>query len=148
MEPVEKIVKALAAGAASNFRPNVQGLVNSEVIDHYQALKDLIGRKYGKIDEDLLEIGPASAGRQQQMMTQLQAAGADEDEEILLQVEILLAVIREHDPEAFWAATPTQHDEPANAEIEAAVDSAVEASKEASIDVSEEAATDTSVEEE
>lgn len=144
MEPVEKIVKALAAGAASYFRPNVQGLANTEVIDRYQALKDLIARKYEQVDVDLLEIGPASAGRQQQMMAQLEAVDAAEDEEIMLQVEVLLAAIREHDPEAFWAATPIGHDEPSQAEVEAAVDSAVEAS----VDVSGEEATETPVEEE
>ena len=132
MEPVEEIVKAMAAGAASYFRPNVRGLAHTEVIDRYEALKDLIGRKYAKVDEELLEIGPASAGRQQQMMAQLEAVGADEDEEIMDQVELLLAAIREHDPEAFWAATPDDHDEPAQAEIEEAVDSAVDASTEVS----------------
>lgn len=132
MEPVEEIVKALAAGAASYFRPNVRGLADTEVIDRYQALKDLIGRKYAKVDEELLEIGPASAGRQQQMMAQLEAVGADEDEEIMEQVELLLAAIREHDPEAFWAATPDDRDEPAQAEIEEAVDSTVDASTEVS----------------
>ena len=108
MEPVAKIVKALAAGAASSLRPNVMGLENTIVIDRYQNLKELIGRKYAQVDENLLDIGPASAERQQQMMAQLQAAGAAEDEEILRQVELLLAAIEEHDPEAIWASTPNK----------------------------------------
>ena len=107
MEPIAKIVKALAAGAASNLRPNVVGLENLVVIDQYQALKELIGRKYAQVDENILDIGPASAERQQKMMDQLQASGAGEDEEVLQQVEVLLSAIMEHDPEAIWASTPT-----------------------------------------
>ena len=107
MEPVEQIVKALAAGAASSFRPNVMSLANTSVIDNYQALKVLIASKYAQVDEDILDIGPASPGRQQQVLEQLQAVGADKDEAVLRQAEQLLAAVQEHDPKAFWAATPT-----------------------------------------
>lgn len=107
MELVEKIVKALAAGAASRLRPNVVGLENTIVIDQYQTLKELIGRKYAQVDENILDIGPASAERQQQLMDQLQATGIGEDEEVLQQVEVLLSAIMEHDPEAIWASTPS-----------------------------------------
>jgi hypothetical protein len=108
MEPLEKIVKALAAGAANNLRPNLRGLENTAVSNQFYALKALIARKYAQVDEDVLDIGPASAERQQQMMTQLQDVSADEDEEVLQQAEILLTAVKEHDPKAFWASTPIE----------------------------------------
>lgn len=130
MEPLNLIVKALAAGAANNMQPNIMGLENTAIIDQYHDIKELLARKYAKVDADLLDIGPASVERQQLLLTQLQAAGAADDEELFYQAEILLAAIQEQDPEALWAAMPIDHDEPAREEIEAAVDSAIDASLE------------------
>lgn len=124
MESLEMIVKALAAGAVSNFRPNVMGLADTAVIDQYQALREFIADKYDKVEADILDIGPASAGRQRQLLMQLEAVGADEDEEVLRQAEALLLAIQEHDPEAIWAATPDENEEAAATEVEAATEAA------------------------
>jgi hypothetical protein len=69
----------------------------------YRELKDFLEQKYGRVEADLLDIGPASGERQQQLATQLQQAGADRDEEVLGLARGLLRVCYEEEPEAFAA---------------------------------------------
>lgn len=128
MEPLEKMVQVLAAGAVSSQRPNVIGLRQTEIIDRYYTLKELLEEKYQKVEYDILDIGPASAGRQQTLMAQLEATGAYQDEEVVRQIDALWAAIEEHDPEAMWAATPDEHDEATVSEVDAATEAAVVAS--------------------
>jgi hypothetical protein len=105
MDSTTTIVYALAVGAAASFRPNVMGLPDDEkrALTAYGELKELLEQKYGRIEADLLDIGPASSERRQQLTDQLQKAGADQDEEVLNRARALLRACYEEEPEAFAA---------------------------------------------
>jgi hypothetical protein len=105
MDPSTTIVNALAVGAAASFRPNVMYLPEDEKrsLTIYGELKELLEEKYGRVEGDLLDIGPASSERRQQLAAQLQKSGADQDEEVLKLARALLRACYEEEPEAFAA---------------------------------------------
>jgi len=115
MESQFLLTKALAAGAVVMMRPNqwYSPETLEEMETAYLKLKEMIRAQYTQVDVDLLDIGPGSAERQQQMARQLQEAGVTEDEDILRQARLVLENITEDDPAALWASEvadePPQH---------------------------------------
>lgn len=105
-----KLTIALAAGAVIMFRPNIfRGeAAMAELETAYQKLKALIRARYRQVDENLLDIAPGSAERQEALANQLVAAGATEDEVVVQQAQTLLDIIAEKDPDAIWAAAPAE----------------------------------------
>ena len=110
MDSKTRLMKALAAGAAADLRPNLMGRHESqnEIAEATQTLKKMIQRQYPQVDIDLLDIGPGSAERQSAVAEQIQAAGAAEDEAILRQAQVVLDIIGDEEPEALWAAKPAE----------------------------------------
>jgi hypothetical protein len=104
------VTKALAAGAVATQRPNLGGRHEAltEIADAYQALKGMIASQYGQIDVDLLDIGPGSAERQKIITQQLEEAGANDNEAILRQAQLVLDIIAEENPESLWASDTPQ----------------------------------------
>jgi hypothetical protein len=105
MDPTTTIVTALAVGAAASFRPNVMYLPDDEkrALTLYGQLKELLEQKYGSVEAGLLDIGPASGERRQQLADQLQKSGADQDQKVLDLARLLLRACYEEEPEAFAA---------------------------------------------
>lgn len=113
MNPITTIKRALAAGAAADFRPNPSADTKHPLSEEFQTLKSLIEQKYPQVDADLLDVGPGSAERQEAMVEQLREVGADEDEEILRQAQVVLETAAELDPRVLNAAEvseKTPHD--------------------------------------
>ncbi len=109
-----KLTKALAAGAVIMSRPNIlKGIGPEEQIKPaYLKLKALLEKEYGQVNEDLLDIAPGSAERQDTLANQLAQAGATEDEAVMGQAQTLLEIIYEVDPTSIWAsaeAEPPSH---------------------------------------
>ena len=106
MDAKTTLMKALAAGAVTWFRPNQMDRLESQKVIGmaYQQLKEMIQERYGQVDVDLLDIGPGSAERQEAIMQQLQEAGVTADEKILHQAQVVLDIIAEENPEALWAS--------------------------------------------
>jgi hypothetical protein len=105
MDATTLFVNALAVGAAASFRPNAMYLPEDEKQEMtlYGQLKELIAEKYSRVEADLLDIGPASLERQQQLKGQLQQAGIEQDTEALNLARALLRACYENEPEAFAA---------------------------------------------
>jgi hypothetical protein len=93
MEPVSLIVTALAAGAAAGLKPTAERIVK----DAYQALKNLIKRKFGSVDVEPVEKRPDSKAKRDSLAEDLAEAGAGEDTELLSAAEKLVEVVRAHD---------------------------------------------------
>lgn len=104
--PQNRLIEALAAGAAARLRPNLRDRHESQtpITDAYQQLKDMLEAAYGQVEVDLLDIGPGSSERQQVLAQQLEEAGATEDEAILRQAQRLLDIIAAENPAALWAS--------------------------------------------
>jgi hypothetical protein len=105
MDPTTIIVNALAVGAAVSFRPNMMDLREEKkaIMTAHEELKALIGQRYGRVEADILDIGPASAERQKQLAQELQQAGADKDADLLAMALALLRACYEEEPEALAA---------------------------------------------
>ncbi len=105
-EPVNMIVRGLAAGAVINMRPNSSALSVTEeaCLQEWIALKLLIDNHTSHVDVDLLDIGPGSAERKEKLAQQLEDTQAAQDEEIVRQAQKLLKTITAKEPEALWAA--------------------------------------------
>jgi hypothetical protein len=105
MDSTTIIVNALAVGAAASFRPNMIDIREEKkaIVTSHEELKALIGQRYGRVEADILDIGPASAERQQQLAQQLQQAGADKDDDLLALALALLRACYEEEPEALAA---------------------------------------------
>lgn len=106
MDPKSMLTKALSAGAVAMLRPNLKGRHESqrEIAHAYEKLKLMLEEKYGQVDADLMDIGPASAERKELIAQQLEASGATEDESILRQAQRVLEIIAEENPESLWAS--------------------------------------------
>ena len=96
MDPVTLIVTALATGAAAAAKDIGGDAVKSA----FNGLKALIAKKFGgKADVEnavaQVEQKPESAGRKETLKEELQAAGADQDQELLAQVQAFLKLLEE-----------------------------------------------------
>jgi len=114
IDAAARLTKALSAGAVIMSRPNlIEGIGPEDQIKAaYLKLKALLQNEYGQVDEDLLDIGPGSAERQEAIANQLEAAGATEDEAVMQQAQKLLDIIDEADPAAIWASTVAEPPSP------------------------------------
>jgi hypothetical protein len=96
MDPVTLIVTALATGAAAAAKD----IGGDAVKTAFNGLKALIAKKFGgKADVEnavaQVEQKPESAGRKETLKEELQAAGADKDQELLAQVQAFLKLLEE-----------------------------------------------------
>ena len=96
MDPVTLIVTALATGAAAAAKDIGGDAVKSA----FNSLKALIAKKFGgKADVEnavaQVEQKPESTGRKETLKEELQAAGADQDQELLAQVQAFLKLLEE-----------------------------------------------------
>ncbi|BDT95542.1 MULTISPECIES: hypothetical protein [Nocardia] len=98
MDPVTLIAAAVAAGAATGLTD----VATRVVADSYQALKDLLSRRYGVIEAEIIgvERDPQEPLRRQLLAKELGKAGAGEDLEVRAAAEELLRVIEEQAPAA------------------------------------------------
>lgn len=98
MDPISIIALALAAGAAAAAKD----VAAQAVKDGYAGLKALIIRKFGGKGDvqtavEQMEKKPDSEARQELVKEELQTAGADQDDEILNQAQVLLELLKQHD---------------------------------------------------
>ena len=96
MDPVTLIVTALATGAAAAAKD----IGGDAVKTAYNRLKALIAKKFGDKPDvgdavAQVEQKPESAGRKETLKEELQAAGADQDQELLAQVQAFLKLLEE-----------------------------------------------------
>lgn len=97
MDPVTLIVAALAAGAAAAAKD-----VGGEAVKSaYSGLKALITKKFGARADVVtavasIEQKPDSGNRRGVLQEELEAAGAGKDEELLEQVQALLALLEKN----------------------------------------------------
>jgi hypothetical protein len=96
MDPVTLIVTALVTGAAAAAKDVGGDAVKSA----FNGLKALIAKKFGgKADVvdavTKVEQKPESAGRKETLKEELQAAGADQDKELLAEVQKFLKLLEE-----------------------------------------------------
>lgn len=98
MDPVSLIAAALAAGAAAG----VTKVATRVVTDAYQGLRDLLVRRYGVIEAEVVgvERDPEEPLRRQLLAKELGKAGAGDDVEARAAAEELLRVIEEQAPGA------------------------------------------------
>jgi hypothetical protein len=97
MDPISIIALALVAGAAASTKD----VAAQAVKDGYAGLKALIIRKFGSKGDvqaavDQAEKKPDSEARQAVLKEELQAAGADKDEELLKQAQALIELLKQH----------------------------------------------------
>lgn len=97
MDPVALLVAALAAGATAAAKD----LSTQAVKDGYAKLKTLIVDKFGhKADVGTalaqVEQKPDSENRKGVLREELQAAGAEKDDELLKQAQLLLELLEKH----------------------------------------------------
>jgi hypothetical protein len=98
MDPITLIVTALAAGAAAGLKPTAEQAVK----DAYQALKELIRRKYAAVAPtvDYLEARPERERVRQDLHEELAATAAGQDAELLTQAQAVLKAVQQKAPEA------------------------------------------------
>jgi hypothetical protein len=106
MSEIDAIVLATAAAAAAQFRPNGMAQRRPDV-KTYLALKHLLAEKYPAVNNDILDIGPASAERQKLLKAQLQQAGVEKDTAVLHQARQLLEYLLQHDSKSAPAVFAT-----------------------------------------
>ncbi|GJM41976.1 MAG: hypothetical protein DHS20C20_22580 [Ardenticatenaceae bacterium] len=109
MNRVEAIALALSAAAVAQLRPNVLAQKRPEV-QAYLALKELLAEKYPAVNNDILDVGPASVERQNLLKTQLKQAGVDADTAVLHQTRQLLQYLLQHDSKSATAVFRTAAD--------------------------------------
>ena len=96
MEPITAIVTALALGATAGLSETAKQAVK----DAYATLKELIQRRYSKVNLPQLEEAPESKARQAVIEEDLTKAGADRDEDLFRAARAMLEAVRADAPEA------------------------------------------------
>ena len=96
MDPVTLIVTALATGAAAAAKDVGGDAIKSA----FNGLKNLIAQKFGSkpdVTEAVEKVAqkPESEGRKETLKEELQAVGADQDQELLAQVQAFLKLLEE-----------------------------------------------------
>ncbi|MEU1527088.1 hypothetical protein ABZ413_33360 [Nocardia rhamnosiphila] len=90
------MVAAVAAGATAGLG----GAAERAITDSYQAIKQLIARRYASVDVEVVERAPDSFHRRAVLAEELQDAGAGEDEELQTIAGRLLVAVHRHAPAA------------------------------------------------
>lgn len=96
MDPISLVVTALVSGAAAALKPTAEQAVK----DAYAGLKELVRRKWNRINVDVLERDPASTTRQDVLREDLEKAQAAADREVLEQAQQVIRAVRQHAPDA------------------------------------------------
>ena len=109
MNQIEAITLTMSAAAAAQFRPNGFAQIRPDV-QAYLALKQLLADKYPSVSQDILDVGPASAERQNALKVQLQQAVVEKDTAILHHAKQLLAYLLQHDSKSATAVFATVAD--------------------------------------
>ena len=94
VDPISIIVTALATGAAAGLKPTAEKAVK----DAYEGLKNLIRKKYGKVNVDIMEGNPTSTDRQNVVTEDLKKTDAGSNEEVLRQAKLVLDLIQKFEP--------------------------------------------------
>jgi hypothetical protein len=90
MDPITVIISAIALGAASGLTETA----TTAVKDAYAGLKRLITNRYDDVDLEPLEKKPDSEGRRLTLQEDLEAARADQDNDLLEAARELIAIVR------------------------------------------------------
>jgi hypothetical protein len=93
MDPITVIVAAVAAGAATGLTD----AASTAVKDAYAGLKRLITDRYSDIDLRPVEKKPDSEGRRLTLREDFEAAGAQDDDDLITAARELIAVVRAQD---------------------------------------------------
>jgi len=93
MDPITIIVLALAAGAAAGLKPTAEQVIK----DAYAGIKELIQRKYAKVDLTSLENKPESQKKRDSVAEDLTDAGAAADLELLDRANALVDAVKKYD---------------------------------------------------
>ena len=72
MDPISVIVGALVSGAAAALKDGAVSAVKSA----YEGLREVIRRKFGDVDIEVIEKNPDSKSRQDVVKEELEKAGA------------------------------------------------------------------------
>jgi hypothetical protein len=102
LNPADAIVVAMAAGAASSFRPNpfFEERPDEEA---YLALKRYLADHHPSVPADILDIGPGSAERKAALKTALQQSGAVDDPLVRQGAAHVARLVAAEDPDAVTA---------------------------------------------
>lgn len=95
MDPMTIIVTALVLGAAAGLEPTAAQAVK----DAYAGVKRLIQDRYDRVTVEMLENDPTDEARREIIKTDLEKAGAAQDEDLLRQAQALLDLIEKQEPE-------------------------------------------------
>lgn len=95
MDPALLIVSALALGASAG----VKYVAESGLKDAYDALKELIRRKYPNVFMDRLEKMPTSEKQREAVEEDIQNSGANRDKDVIVAAQQLIEKINEISPE-------------------------------------------------
>lgn len=106
MNSADLIVKALAAGAAASFEPNVLGVTprQTPVMDAHNELKAAVTEEQPDVTANLLDIAPASEGRQQMIEQQLLASKTPISDNLIRRARRVLELCSADSPESLLAA--------------------------------------------
>ena len=96
---MEPISTALVAAIAAGVTGGATAVGKKALVDTYDALKGLIKKKIGGNSElveavEKLESKPDSAGRQQTVLEEVEASGANQDPDLLAAAEALLEQLK------------------------------------------------------
>ncbi|BAY42390.1 hypothetical protein NIES2111_68130 (plasmid) [Nostoc sp. NIES-2111] len=95
LDPISMVVTALVTGAAAALKPTAEQAIK----DAYAGLKELIQRKYERVNIKALEEKPKSKPRQDSVREDLEETDVGQDEEVLRQAQVLLQAIEKQAPE-------------------------------------------------
>lgn len=106
MNRADLIVKAMAAGAAASLEPNILGVTprQTPVMDAYNELKAAVAEEQPSVATDLLDIAPASEGRQEMIQQQLQASDSPISDNLIRRARHVLELCSTDSPESLLAA--------------------------------------------
>lgn len=97
---MDLVTVALAAGATAGL----SGIATQAISGAYRHLMSAMLARFPKIDVASLEVRPSSIARQESLAEELQAAGADQDPEILRLARDLVEAIEREAPQAATSA--------------------------------------------
>jgi len=113
MEPISLLFTAIVAGATAALKTSAK----QAVVDAYGALKDLVKKKWQRVDLEMLERDPVDGARQQVFKKELTGVLDLADREVLERAQAVLAAVRAHDAQAAAAAGITLEDIEAGASV-------------------------------
>lgn len=95
----EILVLSLGVGAAAENMPNAD-VFSQKAVDNYIQLRDMVEEEFRRVDADLLEVGPGSLERQEQLRQQIEDTKISENAAIMAQAKVVLENVVEYVPGA------------------------------------------------